>query len=132
MGGALFCFASLVHNEAGCRFAVMSVPVLYIMPPKGNYVAMAIWPVILHKRGRTITPETLNHELIHHAQQKELWLIGFYPLYLFYFLRNYWRLRDWSLAYSAIPFEVEAHANETNYKYLENRPRMAWRKRVRA
>lgn len=110
----------------------MSVPVLYIMPKRGAYVAMAIWPVILHKRGRTITPETLNHELIHHAQQKELWHLPFYVLYLLYFLRNYWRLRDWSMAYMAIPFEAEAHANEKDYSYLETRPRMAWRKRVRA
>lgn len=110
----------------------MNAPVLYILPTRGTYLAMALWPVILHKRGRSITPRTRNHELIHHAQQKELWLLGFYALYLFYFLRNYWRLRNWDAAYRAIPFELEAFAHEADYAYLDHRPRMAWRNRQTA
>jgi len=71
---------------------------------------------------------TLNHEKIHLAQQKELWLIGFYPLYAFYWLkaRLFSGLTS-NEAYHAIPFEKEAYAHETDDQYLNSRERFAWR-----
>ena len=72
--------------------------------------------------------QTLNHEKIHLAQQRELWLVGFYLLYAFYWLRARAFLRMSSHdAYMAIPFEVEAYAQQHDMDYLKNRERFAWR-----
>lgn len=72
---------------------------------------------------------TLNHEKIHLAQQKELWLVGFYILYALYWLKSrlFWNLSSYE-AYHAIPFEKEAYAHESDEEYLNNRERFAWRK----
>ena len=72
--------------------------------------------------------QTLNHEKIHLAQQRELWLVGFYLLYAFYWLRARLLFRMSSHdAYMAIPFEVEAYAQQHDMDYLKNRERFAWR-----
>lgn len=68
-----------------------------------------------------------NHEKIHIAQAKELWVIGFYVLYVYYYLRN--RIKNkHNLAYRFIPFEWEAYTYETDLNYLENREKFVWRK----
>ena len=71
---------------------------------------------------------TLNHEKIHLAQQRELLLVGFYFLYAFYWLkaRLFLRMSNHE-AYMAIPFEVEAYAQQHDMEYLKNRERFAWR-----
>lgn len=72
--------------------------------------------------------QTLNHEKIHLAQQRELWLVGFYFLYAYYWLRARLFLRMSSHeAYMEIPFEVEAYAQQHDMEYLKNRERFAWR-----
>ena len=68
-----------------------------------------------------------NHEAIHIRQQKELWLIGFYFLYVFYWLKNLWKYRNSQRAYAMLPFEIEARAHEDDMDYLATRPRQAWR-----
>ncbi len=88
--------------------------------------AITIYPFVICKG--EMNEVTLNHEKIHLAQQKELWLIGFYPLYAFYWLKT--RLFSGltsSEAYHAIPFEKEAYAHETDDQYLNSRERFAWR-----
>ena len=69
---------------------------------------------------------TLNHEKIHLAQQKELWIIGFYLLYVYYWLRGKWKGEQSLIAYLNIPFEVEAYSNEAKPFYLIERKRHAW------
>ena len=71
---------------------------------------------------------TLNHEKIHIAQQKELWVIGFYLLYVYHWLRGKWKGSTSLGAYLSIPFEREAYENETNPDYLSIREPNAWRK----
>tara|TARA_Y100000593_G_C4294508_1_gene329935 strand:- start:1049 stop:1387 length:339 start_codon:yes stop_codon:yes gene_type:complete len=99
--------------------------------PKYLSIFISIWAITLYPfiicKGQ-MNKTTLNHEKIHLAQQRELWLIGFYPLYVFYWLK----LRLFSglnneEAYRAIPFEKEAYAHETDEEYLSKRERFAWR-----
>lgn len=85
--------------------------------------AITLWPFIICRKNTT--KRTLDHERIHLAQQKELLLIGFYLLYLFYWLRNLGRGGEAS--YDAIPFEKEARCNEDNHNYLKTRKCFAWR-----
>ena len=90
-----------------------------------NIWAITIWPFIICKG--TMDKVTLNHEKIHIRQQAELLLIGFYPLYAYYWLKaRLWHRMDSYEAYMAIPFEREAYANEEDENYLENRLRFAW------
>lgn len=61
----------------------------------------------------------INHEMIHIAQQKELWVIPFYFMYL----------REAFLkTYRGISFEKEAYENEYNLEYLNVREKHAWKK----
>lgn len=87
------------------------------IPAKG-FKAMATWPIIW-VRGESVSKETLNHERIHFAQQKELWIIGFYVLYLIWWLKY---------GYRNIPFEKEAHENENNLGYLITRDKYSYKK----
>jgi len=88
--------------------------------------AITLYPFIICKGD--INKITLNHEKIHLAQQRELWLVGFYLLYAFYWVRARVFLRMSSQeAYMAIPFEVEAYAQQHDEDYLEKRERFSWR-----
>ena len=87
--------------------------------------AITIWPFIICK-GK-MSEVTLNHEKIHIRQQGELLLIGFYPLYAYYWLKaRLWHGMSNHEAYMAIPFEREAYQMEEDQNYLENRKRFAW------
>ena len=67
-----------------------------------------------------------NHEGIHIAQQKELWIIGFYFLYIYYWLKLWIEYKDSQSAYHLIPFEMEAYQNESDNQYLQHRIPFAW------
>ena len=70
-----------------------------------------------------------SHEFIHIAQQKELWIIGFYILYAWHWLKNiFWYKMYPREAYLNIPFEREAYENQDNEVYALTRNRMAWKK----
>ena len=85
----------------------------------GNFNGLALYPFIFihpEKQGEY----TLNHELIHIEQQKELWLIGFAILYLYFNItRGYWDN----------PFEQEARAFEGQDGYLKEglRQKFDWK-----
>jgi len=89
--------------------------------------AITLYPFIicrtvLDKRGR-------SHEFIHIAQQKELYVVGFWFLYVWYWLKNIvWKKMSLSQAYRNIPFEIEAYENEHNEIYALTRDRMGWKK----
>jgi len=61
-------------------------------------------------------------------QQRELLLIGFYLLYVWYWLVGVWKLRSFHGAYRNIPFEKEAYANDQDPTYPLNRKPYSWRK----
>jgi hypothetical protein len=90
--------------------------------------AITLYPfVFIRDEGNEIT---INHERIHLKQQKELLIIGFYFLYIIFWLVNLIRYRSFFLAYSAIPFEREAYQNEENWVYTLNRKAFAWWKYI--
>jgi len=62
---------------------------------------------------------TINHESIHIAQQKELLIVLFY---VWYFIEWFMKLFIYGKrAYHNISFEREAHDNDNNLNYLDNR-----------
>ena len=86
--------------------------------PIRGFSAMAIWPFIFIRIDCKIYKYTINHEKIHFAQQKELFFIGFYILYLFYHLKY---------GYDNNPFEREAYLHQKDEQYLLNRTKYHWR-----
>ena len=92
-----------------------------ILPIGKNKVAMTLYPFIFVKRNHadSFTPIVLNHELIHEAQIKELGLIRFYLMYLWFFVKGGYK--------RANPFEMEAYAHDDDLYYLESRVKNAWR-----
>ena len=89
--------------------------------------AITIGPVIFIRRGYGTDLRLLIHEEIHVRQGCELFFVGFWFLYLYYWLRNLWALGDAEEAYRAIPFEREAYANETQLDYLRTRRPHSWK-----
>ena len=55
--------------------------------PFGTYVAITIGPLIFTKR-ESLSDVTINHEAVHWEQEKETGIIGFYILYVVFFIRN--------------------------------------------
>ena len=99
-----------------------SMRVVYnsILPIGKNKVAMTLYPFIFVKRKHAalFTTKVLNHELIHEAQVKELGLIRFYLMYIWFFVKGGYK--------RANPFELEAYAHDDDLDYLESRVKNAW------
>lgn len=91
-----------------------------------NIYAITIYPFIFVKDNSNNI--TNNHESIHLAQQRELWLIGFYIIYLYEWLMNLANGMSGFDAYMNISFEREAYGNQKNLTYLQTRDRMSWKK----
>jgi len=84
--------------------------------PWGKYDALALIPFLFYK-GEYPDHIIINHEKIHFAQQKELYIIGFFFLYLFYWFKY---------GYNGNPFEREAAKNQSDENYLEQRKKFEW------
>lgn len=100
--------------------------------PKYLSIFIDIWAITLYPfiicKGE-MNERTLSHEKIHLAQQRELWLVGFYLLYAYWWLKH--RIfygMDNKEAYYALPFEQEAYGNDLDAEYHSKRERFAWRK----
>ena len=86
------------------------------IPLKG-FKAIALWPFILVRKGCIFEQKDLNHERIHHAQQKELLIVGFYVIYsILWFIHRY----------DNHPMEKEAYSHEKDMFYLSKRKHFAW------
>lgn len=117
--------------------------------PFGRFDYMSIYPFIFIKSD--INKTSMNHELIHAQQQKEISILfaciftiisiifGFSLWYLFICATSFYMLYviNWIFeiiaimwsdkkAYSDIVFEKEARANQDNANYLSERPLFAW------
>jgi hypothetical protein len=90
-----------------------------------NVYAITLYPFIISKEPLPVI--TYNHEKIHLVQQRELWVVGFYILYVWYWLKAVAIGKTGRDAYYAIPFEKEAYENEKNLKYLKTRKPHAWK-----
>ena len=89
-----------------------------------NIGAITLWPFVISRN--KLNKQVLNHETIHIKQQQELLIIGFYILYVYYWIKGLMYYRDTQMAYYSIPFEMEAYDNDENLEYLDKRKFMAW------
>lgn len=99
---------------------------IYILPRSGNYLAVALFFVILVKKGKRLTAIEENHERIHFRQQRELLWLPFLVWYFLEFVVRYIQLGNWDKAYRRISFEREAFANDENLEYRAGRRLWAW------
>lgn len=76
------------------------------------------------EQGGYIAKRTINHESIHTMQMRETLYIGFYILYLLFWLCNL--IVCPKNAYRNIAFEREAYDNEQDYEYVKTRKHFAW------
>ncbi len=88
--------------------------------------AITLYPFII--LSEDVDEFTMNHELIHFEQQKELFVVGFYLLYTYDFIKGIIKYRDTDTAYFMIRFEQEAYDNQNDLGYLHNRNRQSWKK----
>lgn len=87
--------------------------------PFGRFVAITHYPFGIFYKTSYISQRLRTHEEIHWVQQRELFVIFFYLIYLFEYLVK---------GYRNISFEKEASANEHNKDYLKTRKRFQmWR-----
>ena len=91
-----------------------------------NIWAITLYPFIICK-GK-LNQRTRTHEIIHLHQQRELLLIGFYLLYVGFWVWNLVKHQSFQAAYEEIPFEKEAYANDEDPTYPLNRKHYSWRK----
>lgn len=98
------------------------------LPIKG-YTAINLFGIIFaRKEFKPISERTLNHELIHTAQMKELLYIFFYLWYGIEWLVRLIQYRDRLSAYYNISFEREAYSNQSDLGYLRVRKVFQFRK----
>ena len=87
--------------------------------------AITLYPFIITKN--EMSKVTLNHERIHLVQQKELWLLGFYILYILYWLKRKMSGMTSREAYANIPFEKEAYMMQEDLIYTGYRKPFSWK-----
>jgi|TARA_R110000824_G_scaffold62352_5_gene165183 hypothetical protein len=90
-----------------------------------NIGAITLFPFILSRE--EMSEVTINHEKIHIEQQRELLVVFFYILYIWYWLIARVKGMNNDDAYMNIPFEKEAYANQKDFKYIENRTKNSWK-----
>jgi hypothetical protein len=88
--------------------------------------AITLFPFII-LRSDYDNPTTINHEKIHIEQQRELFVIFFYILYVFYWTKGKVQGMSNDDAYFNIPFEKEAYQKMHDENYLETRENHAWK-----
>jgi hypothetical protein len=84
-------------------------------------MAFTLYPFIVRTPDETMNYPLMNHEKIHLAQAKELWVL---PFYLLYFLESFVlliRYLNANRAYLMNRFELEAGAYCNDFTYLSNR-----------
>ena len=91
-----------------------------------DITAITLYPFIISHD--EMSDDVLRHETIHILQQKELFVVFFYILYGWDYLKGYIKFRNKDLAYRRIRFEQEAYAQMFNESYLDNRKSYSWRK----
>lgn len=83
--------------------------------------AITLYPIGIFFRSEKyfFYKDFIIHEFIHWQQQKELYGVLFYLLYLYFWITK--------LGYRNIPFEREAYQNQNDEEYLDYRKKHAWR-----
>lgn len=89
----------------------MERKIIPLFPKWWPWVAMAFIHWIFIRKDYELSPEQLQHERIHLQQQRELWYVGFFLIYILeFFLRFVCNDFKWMQAYKRISFEQEANA----------------------
>ena len=86
-------------------------------------VSFAIW-IISDSR---LSQRTKRHELIHYVQQKELYFVGQWIMYAYYYLKGLIKYKSRQKAYYRNPFEQEAYAHQSEISYFQKRKKYAWK-----
>ena len=89
-----------------------------------NIRAISLGPFVFAKAD--VPPALRRHETIHFQQQIETLFVGFYVLYLLFWLLALTKYKKGDFAYHEIPFEREAHHNQYSSTYLKERKRYSW------
>lgn len=87
--------------------------------------AITLFPFII--LSEDVDEFTMNHELIHFEQQKELFVVGFYALYVYDFIKGMIKYKNKDMAYYLIRFEQEAYNYESDLGYIVDREKNAWK-----
>ena len=97
-----------------------------LIPCKG-YAAINLFGVLFVRNDANIDGYLINHELIHTVQMRELLYVGFYIVYLLFWLALLPRHRfNIHSAYMHISFEKEAYSNQYDKGYLQRRKPFEW------
>ena len=86
--------------------------------------AISLFPFVF-SRG-VVSESTRRHETIHFQQQLETFVIFFYIIYLWDYLRSRIAGNTGKKSYRLIRAEKEAYENELDADYLKSRPRYSW------
>ena len=88
--------------------------------------AITLFPFII--LSEDVDEFTMNHELIHFEQQKELFVVGFYALYVYDFIKGMIKYKNKDMAYYLIRFEQEAYNYESDLGCIVDREKNAWKR----
>lgn len=89
-----------------------------IIPFKG-FKAINLFGILFVRGDSEVDSTTVNHELIHTAQMKELLYIFFYLWYVIEWIVRLLHYRNAREAYRNISFEREAYRHGENLMYLK-------------
>jgi predicted O-linked N-acetylglucosamine transferase (SPINDLY family) len=89
-------------------------------------MAITLYPFIIASKSEKENEVLMNHERIHLQQEKELFVLPFYILYLGASIYAFFKHFNIGAVYMFNRFETEAYANEKNMEYLKNRKKFAW------
>tara|TARA_B100000214_G_scaffold115847_1_gene81813 strand:+ start:498 stop:842 length:345 start_codon:yes stop_codon:yes gene_type:complete len=90
-----------------------------------DIVAITLFPFIITRE--PMSDDVLQHETIHIHQQKELFVLLFYLLYVFDWAKGIIKYKNTRKAYFRIRFEQEAYAKMYEENYLLTRKKYSWR-----
>ena len=109
----------------------MKIPVTIVAPRFTRAIswvidvwAITLYPFIISRD--EMSADTLQHETIHILQQKELFVVFFYILYVWDWLVGLIKYRDRQKAYFQIRFEQEAYDQMYKENYLTERKKFSW------
>lgn len=97
-----------------------------VLPFGRRYYAINLFGVTFAKG--PVDDLTVNHELIHTAQMKEMLYVFFYIWYGMEWFVRLLQTGNSFRAYHSISFEREAYAHGDDLGYLKRRRHFAWRR----
>lgn len=121
---------NLSHPFTGVLISETMIIVKNKIIPFGSYTTINLFGILFTKSDY-LSPTTINHERIHTKQMLELLIVGYYLWYIIEYIIVRFCHKKQNDAYHDISFEEEAHNNDNNLHYLDNRKHFAWWKYVR-